>query len=84
MKFIPTNREAPDWMPPLTASHLCLFCLSMSHKKDVRLKWVKLQVFPAAKIDYCKMIKCDVFLLLLKTTIADTCHVDATLTSTCY
>ena len=28
-------------MPPFAASDLGLLCLSMSHKKDARLIWVK-------------------------------------------
>ena len=35
MKFMKENRMAPD-----TASHLGLYCLPMSHKKDARLIWV--------------------------------------------
>ena len=31
------NRIAPDGMLHSVASHLGLFCLSMSHKKDARL-----------------------------------------------
>ena len=41
IKFMSANRLAPDGMPRLAASHLGLFCLHMSHKKDTRLKWVK-------------------------------------------
>ena len=41
MKIIETNRIAPDGTPRFAASHLGLFCLSMSHKKDARLIWVK-------------------------------------------
>ena len=41
MKFLSTNRIAPDGMPRFAASHLGLFCLPMSHKKDARLTWVK-------------------------------------------
>ena len=33
-------RIAPDGMPHFAASHLGLFCLPMSHKKDTRLIWV--------------------------------------------
>ena len=35
------NRIAPYGTPRFAASHLGLFCLSMSHKKDTRLKWTK-------------------------------------------
>ena len=41
MKIISANRIAPDGMPRFAVSHLGLFCLPMSHKKDVRLIWVK-------------------------------------------
>ena len=35
--FLSTNRIAPDATPRFAASHLRLFCLPMSHKKDARL-----------------------------------------------
>ena len=41
MKFLKANRIAPDGTPRSAASHLGLFCLPMSHKKDARLIWVK-------------------------------------------
>ena len=41
MKFLCANRIAPDGTPRSAASHLGLFCLPMSHKKDARLKRVK-------------------------------------------
>ena len=37
MKFLYANRIAPDGTPRSAASHLGLFCLPMSHKKDARL-----------------------------------------------
>ena len=37
MKFLCANRIAPDGMPSSAASHLGLYCLPMSHKKDARL-----------------------------------------------
>ena len=37
MKFMKANRIAPDGKPRFAASHLGLFCLPMSHKKDARL-----------------------------------------------
>ena len=37
MKFVKANRIAPDGTP---LSHLGLFCLPMSHKKDARLVWI--------------------------------------------
>ena len=41
MKFMPVNRIAPDGAPRFAASHLGLFCLPMSHKKNARLLCVK-------------------------------------------
>ena len=38
MKIMSANRIAPDGTPRSAASHLGLFCLPMSHKKDARLK----------------------------------------------
>ena len=40
MKIFQANRIAPDGMPRSAASHLGLFCLPVSHKRDARLKWV--------------------------------------------
>ena len=40
MNFLQANRIAPDGTPRFAASHLGLFCLLMSHKKDARLKRV--------------------------------------------
>ena len=37
MKFLCANRIAPDVTPRFAASHLGLYCLPMSHKKDARL-----------------------------------------------
>ena len=37
MKIMSANRKAPDGTPHFSASHLGLFCLPMSHKKDARL-----------------------------------------------
>ena len=42
MKFLLANRKAPDGTPRSAASHLELFCLPMSHKKDARLILVKM------------------------------------------
>ena len=36
MKFLCANRIDPDGTPHSAASHLGLFCLPMSHKKDTR------------------------------------------------
>ena len=38
MKFLCANRIAPDGTPQNAASHLGLFCLPMSHKRDARRK----------------------------------------------
>ena len=40
IKCMSSNRIAPDGTLRFAASHLGLFCLPMSHKKDVRLIWV--------------------------------------------
>ena len=40
MKIKIANRIATDGTPRFAASHLGLFCLPMSHKKDDRLIWV--------------------------------------------
>ena len=37
-KLLLANRKAPDGTPRSAASHLGLFCLPMSHKRDSRLK----------------------------------------------
>ena len=44
MKFLCENRIAPDGMLRSAASHLGLYCLPMSHKKDARLIRVKIHV----------------------------------------
>ena len=36
-EFMSANRIAPDGAPRFAASHLGLFCLPLSHKKDARL-----------------------------------------------
>ena len=38
MKILLASRIAPDGTPRSAASHLGLFCLPMSRKKDARLK----------------------------------------------
>ena len=38
MKILLANRIAPDGTPRSAASHLGLFCLPMSHKRNARLK----------------------------------------------
>ena len=41
------NRIAPDGTPHFAVSHLGLFCLPMSNKKDARLIWAKVTMdFP--------------------------------------
>ena len=40
MIFMKANRIVPDGRPHFAASHLGLFCLPMSHKKDTRFIWV--------------------------------------------
>ena len=40
-KFLRAYRIAPDGTPHSAASHLGLYCLPMSHKKDARLIQVK-------------------------------------------
>ena len=40
MRIMSANRLAPDETPRYAASHLGLFCLPMSQKKDARLIWV--------------------------------------------
>ena len=47
MKIMSANRIAPDGT---TASHLGLFCLPMSYKKDVRLIWVKVLYYEAINV----------------------------------
>ena len=37
IKLLCANRIAPDGTPRSAASHLGLYCLPMSHKKDARL-----------------------------------------------
>ena len=35
-----SKQYSPDWRPRFAASHLGLFCLPLSYKKDARLLWV--------------------------------------------
>ena len=42
MEILLANRIAPDGAPRSVASHLDLFCLPMSHKRDARLKRVNI------------------------------------------
>ena len=39
MKIVSANRKVSDVTPRLAASHLGLFCLPMSNKKDAMLVW---------------------------------------------
>ena len=41
MIIMKANRIAQDGTPYFVASHLGLFCLPMSHKKDTTFMWVK-------------------------------------------
>ena len=50
MKVLSANRIAPAGTPHFAASHLGLFCLSMSHKKDARLLWVNADAYTFLKI----------------------------------
>ena len=43
MKIKKVNRIVPDGTPRFAASHLGLFCLPMSHKKDDMLRVKKIQ-----------------------------------------
>ena len=36
MKFMSTNRKVSDGTPRFAATHLGLFCMHMSHKKDAK------------------------------------------------
>ena len=60
MKILSANRIAPDGTPRSAASHLGLYCLPMSHKKDARLKRVN-EVFtwllPSGHIPRLKYVK---------------------------
>ena len=59
MKIVLTNRIAQDVTPRFAASHLGLFCLHMSHKKDARLIWVKLILYELSVIsDYYFSFSC--------------------------
>ena len=40
MYILYANSAEPDQTPHSVASDLVLYCFAMSHKKDVRLKWV--------------------------------------------
>ena len=44
MKIMSANRKTPDGTPRFAASHLGLFCLHMSHKKDARLICVNAEI----------------------------------------
>ena len=46
MKFMFANRIATDGMPHFAASHLGLFCLPMSHRKNAKLIWDKIAKNP--------------------------------------
>ena len=68
MKIISANRKVPDGTPRFAASHLGLFCLSMSHKKDARVKEVSAvdigyitQTCPCNILQYFKAVKMIIF-----------------------
>ena len=42
-EILKANRIGPDGTPRSPASHLGLFCLPMSHKRDTRLKRVNIK-----------------------------------------
>ena len=42
LKYVKANRIAPEGTPHFATSHLGLFCLPVSHKKDARLIWVNI------------------------------------------
>ena len=44
-KFMQANSGDPDHTPHSVASYLGLHCLYMSHEKDARHIWVKMQLF---------------------------------------
>ena len=57
MKIKIANSIAPDCTPRFAASHLGLFCLPMSHKKNARLKWVKTPIlYTCSKTGACRGI----------------------------
>ena len=49
MKIISASRIASGGTLRFAASHLGLFCLPMSHKKDARLIWVKIMCWLVCK-----------------------------------
>ena len=56
MKLLYANRIAPDGMLHYVASYLVLYCLPMSHKKDVRLILVK--IFLNILVQVCVLELC--------------------------
>ena len=60
MNFRLANRIAPDGTPHSAASHLGLFCLPMSYKRDTRLKLVKCCIRSDLKssMDRFRLLKC--------------------------
>ena len=48
------NRKGPDGTPRFAASHLGLFCLPMSHKKDAMCIKTRSATFPVNK--YCMLL----------------------------
>ena len=68
MKFLSTNRIAPDWGSRSVVSHLVLSCLPMTHKKDARLNQIK-DVYIYSMSHYVKHLQKTILCL-----IAFACH----------
>ena len=62
MKIMSANRMAQHGTPRFAATHLGLFCLLMSHKKDTRLIWVY-NIFGFKTTEYTRFVVC-VFIIL--------------------
>ena len=73
MKILKANGIAQDGTPLFAASHLGLFCLPMSHKKDARLFWVEGQcefVFQGElTIKVKEMFAVDLWLMIVLMTL---------------
>ena len=78
MKFMSANRIAPDGTPRFALSHLGLFCLPMSHKKDARLVWVNTVdaiILVLVVICYCLFcVKSNLFALIIDVAMHDLVH----------
>ena len=71
MKIIYANRIAPDGTPRFAASHLGLFCLPMSHKKDARLIWVKLMCHVPQSLKFLRHLSIHTFTLNDTSNVTD-------------